>query len=237
LLKTDLLCACDLGEYHAARILGVTHLLYATASGSEEDYGQAVQYLAQSRGCWKALAERADAVYHPLDNPLRHERQYRWSLPLPMLERLDATAPLLWGRTAPDPSAKPLRLTPADGGEDPGIRITEVQHVLRPGSAEISCQVSAQAGIDKVVLWYRELPSESTWEQQPMSPGVGSESTATIPVTPAGLLYFVEVQDRQGQARRFPPVLEAPAYWVIDPWEVGSAAALFRSPAPHQIDH
>jgi hypothetical protein len=260
LLKTDLLCACDLGEYHAARILGVTHLLYATRTGSGGDYEAAVQYLAQSRDHWKALAERADAVYMPRDNPLRRERQYRWSLPLPLLERLDATAPLLWSQREPDPSAKPLRLTPADEGEDPGIRVTEVQHVLRSGdsgpsaSAEISCQVSAQAGIERVVLWHRELPSESTWEQQPMFPGAGSEATATIPVTPAGLLYFVEVQDRQGQARRFPPVLEAPGYWVIDPWEVRSAAALFPlrfgddsqlvppraffpSPAPRQTYH
>lgn len=73
LLKTDLLCAAALGDYHAARLLAVTHLLYAISAGSAPDYHQALNYLAQSRDQWKTLAEIAEPVFAPLDHPLRHQ--------------------------------------------------------------------------------------------------------------------------------------------------------------------
>jgi hypothetical protein len=219
LLKTDLLCSADLGDYYAARILGVTHLFYATLTGNAPDYEQAVRYLAQSRERWKALAENADAVFAPLDNRLRHEPQFQWSQPLPALEKTDATAPVLWAAAHPHPGAPPLRFTPAEVGADPGIEVTEVRHQLQSGRVTVTCHVTAKEGVKTVWLWYRDLPSESVWQQATMSRG-GDEFSAVAPITPAGLMYYIEVEDGKGEARDFPDVLQATPRWVIDPWEV-----------------
>jgi hypothetical protein len=220
LLKTDLLCACDLGDYHAARILGVTHLSYALATGSATDYHQAVQYLAQSRDRWKELAETADPVFAPLDNSLRHQRHYQWSLPLPAIDKVDATAASLWAAAKPAVNARPLQFTPADEGEDPHITVDDLRHTLQSGSVRVTCHVTARAGVKSVWLWHRDLPSESLWQKEPMALETGSTYSATAPVTAAGLLYFIEVEDKDTQARNFPEVLKARPYWVLDPWEV-----------------
>jgi len=224
LLKTDLLCVCDLGDYYAARILGVTHLSYAVQTGSTADYNEAIQYLSQSRDRWKKLAETADPVFAPLDNPLRHQRQYEWSLSLPALAKLDATAPALWAAAQPNAHPKPLQFTPAEEGEDPGIAVDNVRHTLQSGSVRVTGHVTARTGVKAVWLWHRDLPSESLWQQEPMSQESGSQFSATIPLTPAGLLYFIEVEDNEAQARNFPEVLTARPYWVIDPWEVKERA-------------
>lgn len=224
LLKTDLLCASHLADFHAARIRGVTHLSYALAAGSAADYEQALGYLERSRESWQRLAETADAVYAPLDNPQRHESKFRWSLPLPVLERLDATAPLLWAGRKAHPGARRLEFTAADEGREPGIEVTGVRPAVQAGQAQVSCHVSTSAGIGAVWLWHRKLPSESVWEKVLMAPGGGSQFSAAFPVTREGALYFVEVEDPAGQARNFPEVLKTRPYWVIDPWEIQNAS-------------
>ncbi len=218
LLKTDLLAACALGEFYSARILGTVHLTYAVQTGSAADYERALNYLALSRGCWKVLAETTDAVYAPLDNPLRHQPGFQWAQPLPALEQLDATAPRLWAGVKPDPSAPPLQITPADEGADVGISLVSLSHTLHSGSVTITCRIRVQSGVKQITLWRRDLPSESVWERQPMS-GSAETYSAKLAFPPTGMLYFVEVEDEAGHARNLPNVLQECPYRVIYPDE------------------
>ena len=209
LLKTDVLAAAALGEYYAARIRGTMHLAYATQTGSAADHRQAVRLLAESRDAWARLADTTDPVYAPLNNPLRGQRDFKWRPLLKVLEQIDAGV-------ASEFSGRPLEFTAAEKGQPTGMDVTDVRHQIDPpGSVRITCKASAPAGVRKVLLWYKPLPSGAAWKSAAMSGE--RELSAQVPLTAQGLLYQIEVQDESGQAAIFPPALQATPYWVIAP--------------------
>ena len=53
-----------------------------------------------------------------------------------------------------------------------------------------------------------------------MTAGDAGQWEITVPVTPEGLIYCVEVQDQKGQAAYFPNVLQQTPYQAITPAEV-----------------
>jgi hypothetical protein len=219
--KVDLLSASYLADYYSARILGSLHLDYARHTGSQTDYEAAVALMAVSRAAWKQLANTADAVYAPLDNRLRGQVDFQWANELPRLEKLDATLPAVWAKRGADPTAVPLRLTPADLGQDTGIRVTALGHdLIANGQVRILCQATAPAGIRVVKLWYMPMPSENKWTSRPMAAGDAGQWERTVPITAEGLIYCVEVQDQKGQASYFPNVLQQTPYQAITPAEV-----------------
>jgi hypothetical protein len=192
------------------------HLAYAVQAGSEADYQQAVKLLADSRAAWKTLAETTDPVYAPLNNPLRHQKNFQWAQLLPSLETMDAAVASDFPRKADVP---PLAFTPAEMGQDTGITVSDVRQVIDPaGKVQITCKAAGPSPIKTILLWYKNLPSEAGWQSRPMT-GQG-EFTATVPLTVVGLMYQIEARDESGQAAIFPPALKATPYWVIAPHEL-----------------
>ena len=219
LLKTDLLSASYLGDFYANRIMGVTQLWYALWTGSSPDYRNAVAYLAASRASWRNLSATADAVFAPLNNGMRHEPSFQWSLPIPMLEQLDKTAPRVWSRVPHDSAAHPLVFTPADVGQDFGVGVDELNDSYAAGIGFIECRVNG--AVAQVRLHYRSLPSESDWHDPPltMTRVDNTSFTAQIPVGPEGAIYFVELVAANGEARDFPNPLLTRPYQIIEPWD------------------
>ena len=220
LLKTDILCASYLGDFYANRILGTTHLLYACKSGSQTDYEKALQYLGKSRQVWKKLAETADAVYKPLNDSLRKEPKYQWSIQIPLLEKLDATAATLWNnRSSSTTTAKPLGFTATEQGGDIGIEATELRHTIHNNKVTITCRVKADAGVRSAVLFHKKISMSYGWQSAPMT--VKEETASiTVPIDESGLLYYVQITDTKDLTGNFPNVFKSNPYRIISPFEV-----------------
>jgi hypothetical protein len=142
------------------------------------------------------------------------------------LNQIDATAPQVWSSRPPGGSGGPLVLTSVDQGQDPGIRVEGLQAAVSATkeSASITCQPSAPQGVAKAILWWKPLPSELPWTSLVMSPQPDGSFSAVLPLTPEGLMYMVEVQDKAGQARNFPDEREETPYRII-PAFVGNGSA------------
>ncbi len=220
LLRADLLSASYLGSYYADRITGLVHLGYALRTGTTAEYEAGIAGLAASRADWSRLAETADAIYGPLSNPLRRQLKFQWAHELPGLERVDATAPGLWAARHPDHIAAPLQITPHDSGAPAGLQVARLQ--AEPAAdrlhAVIHCEAHAPGGVAHAVLWYKALPSQLAWESMPMTADGDAVYTATVPLTPEGLMYHVEIQAASGDAENFPNVFSATPYLILPPF-------------------
>lgn len=253
LLRTDLLSASWLGSYYAHRILGLTWLEHAILADRYDEYQTAVRELQASRQAWGHLSTVADAVYGPLQNPLNRQTNFRWSSQISLLRQSDAEAYGFWHyRTNKVNMLPSLVLNATDRGLDAGLAVQRLS-AQRPKEGtdwNISCRVAAAHGIRQVILWYKPLPSQAAWLSIPMQPASGMQTaragasviySASVPVTPKGLLYQVEVVDQLGDARNFPDALNATPYRVIPPFPSvaqggnQSASALFAPGIGHNL--
>jgi Tfp pilus assembly major pilin PilA len=214
LLKADLLAASFLGNYYAARVRGMTHLDFALHTGSEQDYNIALRDMAQSRAAWKHLGEEEDAIYHPLSNPLRHQTNFTWSSQNVPLARLDATAEDFWKNRSVTVHHAALKWNAAGVGKANDFHVISLQNTLQSKTATIRCIVRGNRGVNAVVLWWKPLPSEFSWQSLPMKQVDGSW-IATVPLAPNGLMYMVQVQDTRGEAENFPDEANETPYRVI----------------------
>lgn len=226
LLKTDLLSAAWLGRYHGARIQGLTYFEHAWLINDNAEYQKATQLLTESRDAWKALAETTDTTYAPVNNPLRHQKQFEWRSQAALLEKTDAQAPALWATRprggAREPSgarAPAIQLRATDHAESEGLNVERADFkVSRDGkSVTLTAQATAAKLLSRVVLWWKPLPSSDFWRSQDMVCETGGACATTVPFTDEGLMYLVELQDEAGNARNFPLVLQETPYRVIPP--------------------
>ena len=227
LLKTDLEAAAWLGRYHAARILGLTYFEHAWKINDGAEYEKATQLLTQSREAWKALAQTTDSVYAPVNNPLRGQRQFEWKSQIEPLEKTDSQAAVLWSERprggAREPSgarAGPIQVLATDHPGSEGLNLERLDHVIAGSrrSVSLTCRASATAGLSRVVLWWKPLPSSDFWRSQDMVLGDDGAYSTTVPLTNEGLMYMVELQDSRGNARNFPLVLKETPYRIIPPF-------------------
>jgi len=221
LLADDLTATSYFADYYAARIHGMTYLDFALHAGSEDDYKHALSDLAQSRAAWKQLGGTTDSYFKPLANPLRRQLNFSWSSENDRLDTIDATAPQLWQQDRGKDLHLHLTVTPADMGQDMGLRSASLTHQISGNAAVVSCEASAPAGVSKVILWWKPLPSEAAWQSVAMTQaGSASRWRASVPLDQHGLMYMVEVQDRSGQAKNFPDEEIETPYRVIPAYAV-----------------
>ncbi|HYF49312.1 MAG TPA: hypothetical protein VEJ63_07900 [Planctomycetota bacterium] len=212
LLKTDLVAAAQLGEYYAARIEGALHCCYALKTGSAADYERAVALFARSRDAWNELAQTADAVYAPLNNPLRAQRKFRWQKPLKELEAQDRSVfEKLWKECKVDPHARPL-----SDMLKPHADVTFVKSVRCTVASKTARIVCEAAGEVAVRAWYKPLPSDLKWTSVELTRSNDGTFSGELPLDARGLLYQLEVR-RGASATLVPNVLKTRPYWVIEP--------------------
>ena len=185
------------------------HLAYAIQACSAADHQKAVKLLAESRDARARLANTTDPVYAPLDNPLRGQCNFKWRQLLKVLEQIDAAV-------VSESPGGPLEFTAAEKGQPTGIEVRDVrQQIDAAGGVRIACKASAPAGVRKVLLWYKPLPSGEAWRSAAMSgPREWSRTGAADGGGPV-------VPDRSpGPIRRgetLSSVLQATPYWAILP--------------------
>ena len=113
---------------------------------------------------------------------------------------------------------RPYRLYVTEDTAPP--RIIRVQEQLSENldGLVVVFDVSDPSGVAKVRLWWKPFAAGETWETLILS-GKASTFAGTIPLTPEGILYFVEAIDMVGNGTILPdPEVETP-YWIIQPWE------------------
>jgi len=220
LLKTDLLAAADLGDYHASRIEGLTWIDHALRTNERGELDRGIALLKQSRRAWSDLAETTDSVYGPLENPLRHQHQYTWSSQLALLETLDSTAEGLWAQRPKGAHHNPLLQPATDDGSSAGLAVIDPpRHQLSAtGQSMIfTVRASSEQALQRVVLWWKPLPSDAHWHPQTMVTDGNGGWRTEIPYTHEGLMTQVELQDIAGNARNFPREQEQTPWCIIDP--------------------
>jgi hypothetical protein len=225
LMKIDLLCTAALAEFHAARIRGVTHWIYALRTGSQADYEKARAYLKDSRDAWKRLADTADPIFVPLSNWLRRQQGYKWESQLSLLEQLDSTDTLLWALREANPQAVPLTFTPQELGVDTGIRVTDMRYTFGRNFVTISCKATAIGTVKGVSLWWKPLPSTYWWQGNGLKLGANGRWSITLPIPKDGMLFMLAAQDDKDQVVNTPSALTDRPYWIIDPLKIPLASS------------
>jgi len=85
-------------------------------------------------------------------------------------------------------------------------------------SAVLKVKVDDSSAIKSVYIYYKIMPAYHEWLRVEMrSNGDGSYS-ASVPLTPEGILYYFEAVDESGNAANYPDFLEQTPYFVIDSW-------------------
>jgi len=216
LLKTDLLATVSFAQYYVERIHGMTYLDFALRTGSGADFKTAVDDLAHSRDAWKQLSDTTDAVYKPLSNPLRRQLDFQWISQLAPMEKLDATANDLWAKNRIKTTGLVLTPTAVEQGVDGGFAVRELHHAVHGATATITAVApTSSAGIKAVILWWKPLPSELSWQSIPMTTTPNGNYTASVPFDSHGLMYLVELQDQHGNARNLPDESTGTPYRVV----------------------
>jgi hypothetical protein len=231
LLRADLLSTVSFAQYYVERIHGMTYLDFALRTESGADFKIAVDDLAHSRDAWRQLSEISDAIYKPLSNPLRGQRDFQWSSQLAPMEKLDATADIFWKQNHAKSLGILLSPTAIEQGADGGFAVRDLMHAVHGTSATITAVApTSSAGIKTVVLWWKPLPSELPWESQTMTASTNGDYTATVPFDNHGLLYLIELEDSRGGARNLPDESVETPYRVIPATPFIAAPAIAAIP-------
>lgn len=217
LLEPDCAGAAEFGDYYASRIEALVHLDTALKTGSQTEYDLAQRGLEASRGSWNRLSQVMDGLYRPLANPLRKQPEFRWSALLPALEQVDAEAARLWPEHRFLPDARGTQPGAAEEQERERMTVADLAAETAAASATIHCRAGAPSGVDRVVLWWKPLPSQLAWRSLTMAPVGKGGYAAQIPLTREGAMYAVEVQAASDAARNFPDVFATTPYVVIPP--------------------
>jgi hypothetical protein len=218
LLRTDILAACFLGEFHAARIAGTMHLDYALRTNNADEYAQARDFLSHSRLSWGQLTFACDSVYRPIDDPLLNQISSTWGSQIDRLAKLDATVPGVWATRATAPQGPPLVLTPHDRGEPLRVSVSELfTGEASHGEFKFHCHPSPASEIRRVTLWLKRTAGAERWSSQKMTATDDGTFVATAPASPDGYLALVEITNTRNESAQYPAVLEATPYWWIRP--------------------
>ena len=68
-------------------------------------------------------------------------------------------------------------------------------------------------------IYYKRLPAYHEWVRMDMQPAAGGRYSASVPLTPEGILYYFEAIDERGNAANHPDFLQRTPYFVIDSWD------------------
>jgi hypothetical protein len=105
-----------------------------------------------------------------------------------------------------------------DNDSKPVISHTPPAGTVRGDSVTLSVTVGARAKIKSVGLYYKRMPAYYEWVRIEMQPAGEGQFSAPVPLTPEGILYYVEALDKDGNAANYPDFLQRTPYFVIDSW-------------------
>jgi len=112
----------------------------------------------------------------------------------------------------------PYHVLVNDNNSQPVISHTVPAGPIRGNSVSLRAEVKARSGVKSVRVYYKRLPSYYEWLRMEMQPEGQGYFRATVPLTPEGILYYLEAVDDDGNAVNYPDFLERTPYLIIDSW-------------------
>ena len=91
----------------------------------------------------------------------------------------------------------------------------------RTESVRLVVDVQDDSPSQKVVVYYRRIPSYYDWVATEMQPVEKGQYEVTLPLTPVGIMYYFEVQDVPGNVTIHPNFMQQTPYYVIAGWAPG----------------
>lgn len=73
-----------------------------------------------------------------------------------------------------------------------------------------------ESGIERVRVYYKRMPSTAEWLSLDMIKTAADTYAGNVPVDPEGILYYLEVVDRDGNAANYPNFLRQTPYFVVN---------------------
>ncbi len=101
----------------------------------------------------------------------------------------------------------------------PAFSNVEVNVSPTGNHADITVSIDDQSKIEKVVMYYKPIPSTYFWSEIEMQPAGGNKFKAGVNLTPEGLLYYFHAGDSAHNAAAYPNFLDKTPYLVIDSWD------------------
>ena len=118
----------------------------------------------------------------------------------------------------------PFHVLVNDNNSKPVFFYTAPAAPVTGGSVNLTVKVQDKSKIKSVRVYYKIMPAYYEWVPVEMHPGAGGNYTATVPLTPEGILYYFEAVDEDGNAANYPNFLEQTPYLVIDSWAPQTAS-------------
>ena len=124
----------------------------------------------------------------------------------------------------------PYKVTVSSHDAAPVISPTPPPSRVRGASVTLSVDVQAKGKVSSVSVYYKQMPSPYEWLKVEMEPRGGTSYSASVPLSPEGLLYYFEAIDEDGNGTNYPDFLERTPYLTIDGWDPAQAFGEVRSP-------
>jgi hypothetical protein len=116
----------------------------------------------------------------------------------------------------------PFRVRVTAVNSKPVISPTAPSVHQNAGSVTLEAKVNAASPIQSVSVYYKLMPSSYEWLRADMHPSANGSYTATVPLTPEGILYYFDAVDEGGNAVNYPNFMEQTPYLVIGSWAPAS---------------
>jgi hypothetical protein len=111
-----------------------------------------------------------------------------------------------------------------DNDSKPVFSYTPPTHPVTGDSVSLSLAVQDKSKIKSVHVYYKIMPAYYEWVPVEMHPTGDGNFTATVPLTPEGILYYFDAVDEDGNAANYPNVFEQTPYFVMDSWAPQTAS-------------
>jgi hypothetical protein len=119
----------------------------------------------------------------------------------------------------------PYRVFVTDNDAPPVITHQPPEGVVRGATVTLTAGVKSPGKLSSVRVYYKLMPAYDDWVSMEMSPTSQGQFSASVPLTPEGILYYFEAVDENGNAANYPNFLVRTPYFSIEGWDARGGAA------------
>jgi hypothetical protein len=90
---------------------------------------------------------------------------------------------------------------------------------VRGNAVTLTVDVKTKSRISSVRVCYKRMPAPHEWVEIEMESRDGATYSASVPLTPEGILYYFEATDEDGNGVNFPDFMKQTPYLTIEGWD------------------
>jgi len=121
--------------------------------------------------------------------------------------------------TLPERGAEqPFVVRPVIDSEPPVIEHSPVNAKPPAPNVVIAARITDATEVESAIVWFKPLPQGLSWQMMALDEDADGVRQVSIPVTPEGVMYFIEARDSDGNVSRLPDVRKATPYIIVPAW-------------------